>query len=334
MSIRLLRYVLASLLLACGLFHPAPAHATISCSQTSMTNVSFGVVDPQSSNTAVTAVLSYACTNSNVGNGTRSATVCFSIGEPGGAQTNPRVMTSATGGNKLQFQLWQDAGHTIIWGSQFFGSPTPAQVNITLAKGASTQNATITLYGQVLGNQNTAAAGSYSDVYATGDTAVTVNEVSGSTAPGSCSGTQTGNYFPFTVSATIQKACTVTANNVSLGAVAAGAGSTSGSNTLSVTCTNATPYYVGLKPSNGNTAGKGVMKGQSPGNQDTVPYTLYSNSGLSTIWGNTATSTSVGNGAAGTGNGLSQTLTVYAQATSTDVTPDTYSDTVQVNVNY
>jgi len=66
-----------------------------------------------------------------------------------------------------------------------------------------------------------------------------------------------------------------------------------------------------------------------------VTYQLYSNSGLSTVWGNTATATSTGNGVAGTGTGSAQTLTVYAKVTSsTDVQPDNYSDTVQVNVNY
>lgn len=69
-------------------------------------------------------------------------------------------------------------------------------------------------------------------------------------------------------------------------------------------------------------------------NTDKVPYQLYSDAALSKAWGNTATTGSVGNGVAGTGNGLAQTIPVYAQAASANFAPDSYTDTVAVNVNY
>ncbi|MBU6503769.1 MAG: spore coat protein U domain-containing protein, partial [Burkholderiales bacterium] len=65
-----------------------------------------------------------------------------------------------------------------------------------------------------------------------------------------------------------------------------------------------------------------------------VPYQLYSNATLSNVWGNTASSASVGNGVAGTGTGSAQSIPVYAKAPSANYTPDSYSDTVTVNVNY
>jgi len=144
----------------------------------------------------------------------------------------------------------------------------------------------------------------------------------------------------FQVLITILKACTVTAgtaSNINLGSVAATATNTANSNTISVNCSKTTPYYVGLSPSNANTAGAGVMASTTAPatNTDKVPYQLNSTSGASgTIWGNTATSTAVGNGVAGTGTGLAQTLTVYAVAASANFTPDSYADTVTVNVNY
>jgi spore coat protein U-like protein len=334
MTTRMLHYVVALLLIGCGLFWTAPAQATITCSTAAMTAVSFGTVNPLSSQTTTSANLTYTCKNST-GGGTHSATLCFSIGEPGGNQTNPRLMKS--GSNTLQFQLYQSPGFTTVWGSQFFGSNTPLIVSVTLASGAST-NGTATLNAQVLGGQTTAVPSTvgYSDDYANSDTAITVNDQAGSTAPGSCSGTQsTTVFFPFNVTATIQKNCTVTANNLSLGSVAAGTTPSSGNSTLGVTCSFTTPYNVGLSPLNvSSTNGAGTMKGTGT-NTDTVKYQLYSNSGLSTVWGNTATPTSTGNGVAGTGSGVAQTLTVYAKATSTtDVLPDNYSDTVQIIVNY
>lgn len=333
MNKSLLRLLAVLLLAVGGLFHVAPARAAgITCTSASMGAVSFGTVNPLSSQATTTATLTYSCKNTD--NSTHSARICFSIGEPAGAQTNPRQMSS--GGNKLNFQLYQDSGYTTVWGSQFFGSNTPLMVPITLTKGASLTNATATLYVQVLNGQTTVVAGSYTDNYQNGDTAITVNDVQSSTPPGSCGGTQAGVYFPFLVSATVQKNCTVAANNLTFNAVAAGTATAPGNTTMSIACTVNTPYTVGLLPLNvASTIGAGTMKGGAGGNTNTVQYQLYSNSGLSQVWGNTAAVGSTGNGVAGTGTGSAQALNVYAKTTSsTDVTPDTYTDTVQINVNY
>ncbi|TAM37866.1 MAG: spore coat U domain-containing protein [Burkholderiaceae bacterium] len=311
---------------------PARAAGSITCSSASMTNLNFGTVNPLASQTDVTATLNYSCSNTDNKN-THSALLCFSIGEPGGRQTNPRLMSS--GSNTLQFQLYQNANRTNVWGSQFFGSfLTPVQVPITLTKGTSTNNGQATLYGRVLGGQTGAIPGSYQDVYQNGDTALTINDAQGDTAPASCGGSQESVYFAFTVSAVVAKQCTVTAGaNLNLGTVAPTATNVPGNTSIAVTCTNTTPYYIGLLPSNNNTAGTGVMSGTG-GNASTVPYQLYQNAGLSTAWGNTATTTSAGNGMAGTGTGVAQSYSVYARAPSADFQPDTYTDTVVVNVNY
>jgi spore coat protein U-like protein len=334
MNKSLLRLLAVLLLAVGGLLHVAPARAAgITCTSASMTAVSFGTVSPLSSLATTTATLTYSCSNTD--NKTHSATICFSIGEPGGAQTSPRQMSS--GGNKLNFQLYQDPGYTQVWGSEMFGTfRTPLMVNLTLAKGASTNGASATLYAQILNGQTTAVAGSYTDNYQNGDTAITINDRQSSTAPGSCGGSQINEYFPFLVSATVQKNCTVSANNLTFNAVAAGAATAPGNTTMSIACTVNTPYTVGLQPLNvASTSGAGTMKGGTGGNTNTVQYQLYSNSTLSQVWGNTATMGSTGNGVAGSGTGSAQNLSVYAKTTSsTDVTPDTYTDTVQINVNY
>lgn len=144
----------------------------------------------------------------------------------------------------------------------------------------------------------------------------------------------------FQVLMKINKACTVTAgsgSNIQLGPVAgvdSTAVNTSGTNNISVTCSKTTPYFIGLSPSNANTAGAGQMSGTISGNTDKVPYQLYSNAGLSTVWGNTATSTTVGNGVTGIGTGLPVSIPVWANAPSANFTPDSYADTVTVNVNF
>lgn len=147
----------------------------------------------------------------------------------------------------------------------------------------------------------------------------------------------------FQVLIVIQKACTVTAgagSNINLGTVASTATNITGTSNISVTCSKTTPYYIGLAPSaanGGTTTGSGAMSTADAlaGNTDKVPYQLSSTPGPSgTIWGNTATSTTVGNGVAGTGSGVAQSIPVYATAATANYTPDSYADTVTVNVNF
>ncbi|WP_213716597.1 Csu type fimbrial protein [Cedecea lapagei] len=146
----------------------------------------------------------------------------------------------------------------------------------------------------------------------------------------------------FQVLITITKSCTVTAgaaSNINLGSVAASAVNTSQSNTFTVNCSKATPYFIGLAPSaanGGTTTGSGAMSSvlNSATNTDKVPYQLNQTSATGPVWGNTATTTTVGNGVAGLGTGLAISYTVYATAASANYTPDSYADTVTVNVNY
>lgn len=311
----------------------APAHAVLTCSAT-MTDVNFGPVNPLSSQTDGSATLSYSCSKND--GGTDSAMVCFHIGEPFGRQWNPRLMLS--GSNTLQFQLYQDPGRTtLIWGSYGFGSATPASVQFTLSgsSGASSRTSgTIPLYGRVIGGQTGAIPGSYTDVYQQVDTAISINAVTGSTPPSTCPSTYQGSYFPFTVSATVTKQCVVNAvSDVDLGTVPASAANVANNGNISITCSNTTPYYVGLRPSNNSTVGAGLMSAP-PGNTDKVPYQLYQNAGMTTLWGNTATASSAGNGVAGSGTGVAKSHTVYVRAPSADYQPDSYSDTVTVVVNY
>lgn len=110
-----------------------------------------------------------------------------------------------------------------------------------------------------------------------------------------------------------------------------------GQTQFSVACTKTTPYYIGLRPSNGDLNGAGNMKSKDnvATNTDLVPYQLRSTAGINgKIWGNTATSTSVGNGVDGTGTGSAQPYTIYATVPSANYTPDTYWDKVRVFVRY
>src|ERR1041384_8183952 len=62
--------------------------------------------------------------------------------------------------------------------------------------------------------------------------------------------------------------------------------------TIQVTCTNTTPYNIGLNAGTGTGATVATRKMTSGAN--TVNYTVYSNSTRTTVWGNTVS----GNGSA------------------------------------
>lgn len=142
----------------------------------------------------------------------------------------------------------------------------------------------------------------------------------------------------FQVKLIVNAACSVTAGNLDFGSHdstdTAFGQLTTGS--VTVTCSNKTPYIVGLLPSNADTTGKGDMSGQAVGNTTTkVSYQLYSNAAQTTKWGNTGTLLAPGNEVSGTGTGAAATaLPVYATVAAANVTPDTYLDTVTVNVTY
>ncbi|HWX66532.1 MAG TPA: spore coat protein U domain-containing protein [Rhodanobacter sp.] len=342
---RLLLFIALLVLGSLGLPRLAQAQS-VSCANPTIANVSFGTVDLTTGTVNVTGSIGWSCTSTGILGlvlpPEADVAMCLNLNTgtgTGSAQANPRLLLSS-GSNTLQYQLYANPSDTQIWGSiTILAIPIPLSIAVHIPGGLlgpSTVAGTTPFYAQLPGGQTTAPVGIYnSTLTVTVDSSYTMNT---GTPPSSCTSGpnhSASGSTSFVTTATVQKACVVTANNVNLGAVPSTAVNTTASNTLNATCTNGTPYFVGLAPSNGSTTGAGVMAGTIGGNTDKVPYQLSSTPGPSgTPWGNTATSTTVGNGKAGTGSGLVQSMTVYATAPSANYTPDSYSDTVTVNVNY
>ena len=323
------------LLLGLGMFGFSSAQAQVLCSASSMTPLTFGNVDPLSSQTDANATFSMVCRN-NSPTETRAATVCLSIGQPIG---QPRQMTN--GSNQLNFQLYKDALRTETWGSQFAGAlPSSLQFNITLGPNASNFPVTQTLYGRVLPGQTAVVPGSYTKSYPADNNArVTIEAPTNTTVPNTCNQNPTGSlYFGFKVSATVPKKCEVTTQTapINLGSKPASDKNILGNSVISIRCTNTTPYNIGLTPSppNGNTSGGGLLNG-TPGNTDKMAFQLFSDAARTKKWGKTASASNVGNGVKGINiNGSAQNYPVYATVPSADFKPDNYSDTVTINLNY
>ncbi|HXY58439.1 MAG TPA: spore coat U domain-containing protein [Methylocystis sp.] len=133
----------------------------------------------------------------------------------------------------------------------------------------------------------------------------------------------------FNVTVTITSQCLVSnASTLAFGSSGLLSAAVNASSTFSVTCTNTTPYTVAL--GNGSNA-SGTQRRMLGGVTDTeyVSYNLYSNSTMTTAWGNGVT-------VSGTGNGTAQTLTVYGQipAQNTPSPGTNYTDSVTITVSY
>lgn len=125
---------------------------------------------------------------------------------------------------------------------------------------------------------------------------------------------------------------TTAPTDLDFGTVAAGAVNVDTNSVITVTCSKGTGYSIALTPSNGNNDGTGTMAAATAGNTDTVPYAMYQDAARTVRWGSEE-----GSQKSGIGKGLSDTSdthTVYGRVPSTDVTSDTYADTVTVVLTY
>lgn len=136
----------------------------------------------------------------------------------------------------------------------------------------------------------------------------------------------------FEVSMRIVADCIISANGIDFGQTQGVlTQAITGNSSINVTCTNTTPYNIGLSAGTG-TGSSGTtrfLSGTGP-NAGAVRFNLYQAQG-SGLWGSTQGTDTVG----GTGNGAQQTLTVYgeipAQATPA---PDSYKSTITATVYF
>ena len=316
------------LLIAAVLFCPAISHA-VTCSVSNVQPINLGSVNPLSATGATSSMtFSYTCTK-ELGDALAGINLCFNIGASAvSGQVTPRNMSLiGTPARTLAYQLYQDSGRTKVWGSQYQSGTTFPMVQLNLLN-LTPVTGSLTVSAQIVTPQTAAVPGNYQDSYTTATALVTLNP--GLLFPPTTCGDTVAARLPFTVSATVSKQCNITsATDISFAPARATGRNLTASNTVGVACSNNTPYTIGLQPSNGNTAGSGVMAGTGS-NTDKVPYQLSSTPGPSgTIWGNTALNT-----VAGSGTGTTTTYPVYATVPSANYTPDNYADTVTIAVTY
>jgi spore coat protein U-like protein len=143
-------------------------------------------------------------------------------------------------------------------------------------------------------------------------------------------GTATGN---FQATAILAATCQTFATNINFsGFYPAANGNATATGTVTVICTNGSPYTLSLNSGASGNFGSRTMKGQTSGNTDLLNYNIYTTSGYTNVFGDGTGGTSQ---LSGTGNGTSQFYTMYATSPLNQyITPDNYLDTLTVTLSY
>jgi spore coat protein U domain-containing protein, fimbrial subunit CupE1/2/3/6 len=272
------------------LFFVARASAANSCSAYA-SSIAFGSY--YGSVVDITGTVTVTCTSG------QAYDIALNAGLASGATITTRSMQNASA--LLGYQLFSNSGRTTNWGNS-------SSTGWVAGTGNGSAQA-YTIYAQIPAGE-TGALLTYTD-----------------TITASISGTGiTTATAQFSVTATIVKNCTVSATNLAFGNYTGALNSST--STVSVTCTSTTPYTVGL--SAGLATGATVTSRSMQNGSALLHYSLYSNSGHTTNWGNSS-----GSWVSGTGNGAAQPLTVYGQIPAAQyVKPGSYTDTITVSVTY
>ena len=131
--------------------------------------------------------------------------------------------------------------------------------------------------------------------------------------------TATGNL---SVNLIVTSSCNVGASSITFPRTT-GQQDVDGIGSISITCGVGTSYTVGLGNGLYYTTSRQMETSSASG---VIPYELYSDTAHSIVWN---TSSLVSKTSTGT-----DLISVYGHASSSNATPGSYSDTVQITVNY
>lgn len=328
-----LRRARSAALLLAVLGGAAPAWGATTCTASSP-NLSFGNVVMNGQKDTMATVTVQCNTFGLSLLATAQVRMCLRIGNgSGGVSGGDRLMKN-THGDALRFQIYSDAARSQIWGEDTANEvKLDLQYNVPVLGGSG--STTATMYGRIPA-QAGLAEGAHSSNFSGADAVVLyryAEQLLGTPAyPASCTSGGGGGdsiNFPFTATANVPSACTIT--NVD----PLHFGSVSGliqanidqSTTLNFTCTGRTAWQVSLD--NGLHA-SGQTRRMQMGTSH-VSYELYRDDARTLRWGSTLNADT----ATGTGTGSAQSLTVYGRVPQPQsVTPGTYTDTVIVTIHY
>ena len=258
------------------------------------------------------------------GNPNQWVTICPNIGSGTGNPTayDPRQMDKwGSSTAKLNFNIFWPTS-SAIWGSFLWPyPPTPPVFHIQLdSSGRNTVNRSMP--ATIFGGQYGAIPGTYISRFRNSHVAFQYQDGihAQCTAP---AGTRTPR---FRVRAKVDKACEVSATDLDFGAVGNLDNAVDATATITVRCTNTTPYKVRIDGGNTGTTNPTNRK-MSNGAYD-ITYGIYRDAARTQGWGRWNS-----NDVDATGTGYPQTFTAYGRVpVQPTPPPGTYIDTLVVSV--
>lgn len=335
------RAAVACLLVAAGWLATGAAQAATTC-VASGTDLNFGAVAGTAPVNAQATVTIRCDTTGLTAISSVRVRMCLHLGDGvnGTGFFNPRRMINAQG-DPMNFQMYRDSARTQIWGSSSIPAiPTPQLIDFEYGTGVLTGSGetSVLIYGRVPA-QSGLSAGNFSNPFTDTHTRLDYRAAEGlilfpPAFPASCiSGGISGGTarFPFTVRANVLGHCAITAaSHLNFGSapglLAANRDETS---TISLSCTNRTPWNMALN--NGQNAVGTTRRMRLGSSSSHVAYELYRNAERTQRWGAT-----IGNDTAtGNGTGAAQTVTVYGRVAAPQTVPaGSYRDVITVTVTY
>lgn len=329
-----------ALLLAFGLA-PSPARA-LTCTL-AVNPIDFGTLSPLDAASAdVSAGFTASCAAAKneipgaMGT-TRTANICVSYDNGSGGASAGGNRQLANGGNNALFDVYTTAARgPTHWGSRTgtpAGDVAQAQFVLTKTPGGGLTAPVVTsftAYARLFAGQGLLPPGTYASTLT-----ITVdafwNDVKSDCAPG---GATAGTVSAAQLASVIyQSECRVgTINSIDFGASGFLTSNLDAASSVSVTCTNTTPYRIGLDAGTGagaTTALRKMTRTTAP--FGTVDYGLYRDLGRTLNWGNdTAAGTDTQNG---TGTGTAASYPIYGRVPAQPTPrPGNYLDTVVLSV--
>ncbi len=314
-----------------------------SCSAT-MSNVSFSAVSPISASDYVTTGTGSVSCTWNLLAATPpflllfpNVVVCVYAGlGTNSLSSNPRTM--GNGSNRLEYNLYRNATYAAaaIWGQPSLAA-TPTPITLTLTSPSLIVGGTLaqpfTVYGKITAGTTLAAVPTVSN-----SNTVYLSSFSGNAsiryafynlvAPACATGGSA--TFSFQADATVINNCTISAAPLAFGTKGVLSSVSRSTASLSVKCVNNNAYQIAL---NGGSVALDVAnrKMKNTVGAEQVAYRL-SASLDGPLWGDGSAGTSV---VAGTGNGSTQTVTVYGMVPVQGTpAPGDYKDTVTATIYF
>jgi spore coat protein U-like protein len=255
--------LLAALFIAFG---SAPARAQVTCTA-SFSTLAFGSVNVLQGNAVDSAgALSASC--SGFQGAADRVRMCFTMGA-GSYPQSGSLRQLGSGANRALMQIYSDAARTLVWDSSLANA-----VSIILTRDAP--SIVVPVYGRVIGGQQNAPPGFYSTTMN-----ASLNQAIYNGQPPSCASIASQSALAFAVNANLPSSCSATATNLNFGELGNFSALLDATSTISVLCTNATPYHVRL---DGGASGSGVTQRAMALGANKITYGLFRDAARTQNW--------------------------------------------------